>query len=297
MSVLLLDTGYVQAVLRLPAGLDATAARAAARTLPGGWHLAPAGDGDGQGLPVVEVASGQPAVTCDGGTVRVSLPPQDAASAGLAYVTYTALERARQQQGKATVHATTMVAPGGGAVLLLGDKGAGKTTTALALAALGWAHAGDDLAVIGEDQGGQVTAWPGKPIAAVRDPAAPLAPKPLAGLEPFAAGPVPLRRVVRLAVRPGLAAGLSPAVPLQAGEALRLHELLARYISGLPTPLAGVGTGPGAVPYGPVWPLDTPQLAAWRSRLITALAACQLSYLHAPDAAAAAALLNREVGR
>jgi hypothetical protein len=135
--------------------------------------------------------------------------------------------------------------------------------------------------------------WTGKPVAALRDPRAPLAPKPAKDLEPFAAGPAPLGRVVRLAVHPGLPAGLAPAVPLSLNETLRLHELLARQISGLPTPLNGAGT----VPYGPVWPLDTPDLARWRSRLLPRLAACQLSYLHAPDAETAASLLDEQAPR
>ncbi|MGW3627842.1 hypothetical protein [Streptomyces sp. NPDC000880] len=67
-----------------------------------------------------------------------------------------------------------------------------------------------------------------------------------------------------MAVHPSLAtASLTPAVPLSVNERLRLrlHEMLGRYISGLPTPVGGVA----GVPYGPVWPLDTPALARWRS--------------------------------
>lgn len=282
-----LSTGHVRASVCLPAGLDTTAARAAAPMLPGGWHLEETVGGPGPAA--AEITIGQARVTAGEHTVRIGLPPATAASPGLAYVTYTALERARQQQGKATVHAAA-VAPGGQAVLLLGDKGSGKTGTAAELAARGWVHAGDDLVVIGEGPGGRLTVWPGRPVAAVRDPAAPLAPKTPVTLEPFASGPAPVTRVLRLAVRPGLPAAVTPAVPLTLNESLRLHELLARYISGLPTPLAGAGT----VPYGPVWPVDTPALARWRSRLITLLAACGLSYLHAPGPADAATLIARE---
>ncbi|MFC0599251.1 hypothetical protein [Streptomyces palmae] len=214
-----------------------------------------------------------------------------AASDTLAYVTYTALERVRQQQSKLTVHATALIAPDGRAVLLLGSKAAGKTSTALALAERGWTHAGDDLVVLGESGEGTVEVWPGRPTAAVRDPARPLAPKPQRALEPFAAGPGPLAWVVRLAVHPVLVtASLTPALPLSVNERLRLHEMLARYISGLPTPLGGV-TG---VPYGPVWPLDTPALARWRSRLIAAMANCRFEYLHAPSPETAADLLTKE---
>jgi hypothetical protein len=110
-------------------------------------------------------------------------------------------------------------------------------------------------------------------------------------LEPFAAAPAPLAWVVRLAVHPALTTpALTPAMPLSVNERLRLHELLARYISGLPTPLNGV-TG---VPYGPVWPLDTPALARWRSHLITRLAVCRFDYLYAPGPQTAADLLAKE---
>ncbi|MEV7289791.1 hypothetical protein AB0O01_35450 [Streptomyces sp. NPDC093252] len=60
---------------------------------------------------------------------------------------------------------------------------------------------------------------------------------------------------------------------------LRLHEMLGRYISRLPTPITGV-TG---IPYGPVWPLDTPALAPWRSRLLARLTDVRFDYLHVPD--------------
>lgn len=288
MSVHRLVTGHVSARLALPEQLDTTAARAADRALPGGWTLTA---GPPTGAADVEVTTGAAAVTVAGDTVRLRLPVEVAASDTLAYVAYAALERARQQELKITVHATALIAPDGRAVVLLGAKGAGKTSTALALAERGWTHAGDDLVVIGESDDGTVAVWPGKPTAAVRDPARPLAPKPQRALEPFAAGPAPLARVVRVAVHPALdTASLTPAVPLSVNERLRLHEMLGRYISGLPTPITGVTR----VPYGPVWPLDTPALARWRSHLIARLADGRFDYLHAPDSATATDLLSKE---
>lgn len=281
-------TGHVSALLALPGEVNTAAALAASTTLPGGWSLGPptAGRAD------VEVTVGATAgVTADPYTVRVRLPRSAASSGTLAYVTYTALERTRQCQHKATVHATALHAPDGRAVLLLGSKGAGKTSTALALAERGWLHAGDDLVVLGEEGDGTVSVWPGKPAAAIRDPARPLAPKPQRTLEPFASSSAPLAWVVRMVVHPALAtAALTAAVPLSVNEKLRLHELLARYISGLPTPVSGVDS----VPYGPVWPLDTSALACWRSHLITRLAGCRFDYLAAPCPEAAADLLTEE---
>ncbi|MBO2461768.1 hypothetical protein [Actinomadura violacea] len=96
---------------------------------------------------------------------------------------------------------------------------------------------------------------------------------------------------MRLVVHPALrTAALTAAVPLAVNEKLRLHELLARYISGVPTPVSGVG----AVPYGPVWALDTPALARWRSHLIGRLAGSRFDYLTAPDPETAADLLAEE---
>lgn len=290
MTVHRLVTGHISARLALPEYLDTTAAQAASRALPGGWTLT--ADPATEAVDV-EVTTGAAAVTVAAVTVRLRLPAHVAASNSLAYVTYTAFERARQHQRKATVHATALIAPDGQAVLLLGAKGAGKTSTALALAAQGWTHAGDDVVVLGESDDGRVSVWPGKPTAAIRDPARPLAPKPQLALEPFATGLAPLARVVRMAVHPALdTASLTPAVPLSVNERLRLHETLGRYISGLPTPITGVA----GVPYGPVWPLDSPALARWRSHLIARLAVGQFDYLYAPDPATAADLLTKEAG-
>jgi hypothetical protein len=289
MTVHRITTGHVSALLALAEGVDTRAAQTAGRTLPGGWALEPCQAAEG--AAAVEISLGAAGVTADARTVRVRLPRAVAASDTLAYVTYTATERVRQQQRKATVHATALIAPDGRAVLLLGAKGAGKTSTAFALAGRGWTHAGDDLVVLGERGDGTVEVWPGKPTAAVREPARPLAPKPQHVLEPFAAGPARLAWVVRMAVHPTLVtASLTAAGPLSVNERLRLHENLGRYISGLPTPVGGVDS----VPYGPVWPLDTPALARWRSHLIGRLAACRFDYLYAPGPERAADLLTKE---
>ncbi|MFZ3475852.1 hypothetical protein ACODT3_41535 [Streptomyces sp. 4.24] len=289
MTIHRIATGHASALLALPEEVDTTAARAAGRALPGGWQLQPPPAGPQRAA--VEITLGTAGITADNRGVRIRLPRRAANSDTLAYVTYTALERSRQQQRMVTVHATALHAPDGQAVLLLGAKGAGKTSTALALADRGWVHAGDDLVVLAEDGEGGLVVWPGKPTAAIRDPHRPLAPKPQHDLQPFAADPAPLGWIVRMAVHPSLTtASLTPAVPLSVNERLRLHEMLARYISGLPTPLTGVDLAP----YGPVWPLDTPALARWRSHLITVLEGCRFHYLYAPDPESAADLLTKE---
>lgn len=288
-------TGHLTSTLTLPEALDTGPALAAATTLPGGWHLHHPATLP-PSAPAVHVAptTGDPDVTVRGRTVRLRLPPAAASSATLAYAVYTATERARQYRQLVTVHANAAVHPQTGqAVVLLGTKGAGKTAVTLALGERGWTHAGDDLIVLGDHDDGQATLWPGKATAAVRpaDPTRWQHPKPVIPLAPFLKHPVPVTLFVRLTVHPALpTAQLTPATPFSANEQLRLHEALARYISGLPTPL----TGPVHAPYGPVWPLDTGRLARWRSHLIARMERSPYAYLHAPDAQSAADLLTRE---
>lgn len=287
------ETGHLTAALELPSELNTGPATASANRLPGGWHLSAPGP-ESRDCPVVEVsyADAEPTVAVDGRTVRMGLTRSAARSPTLAYATYTALERARQQRQMLTVHANAAVTPSGRGVLLLGNKGAGKTSVTLALGARGWTHAGDDLTVLAEDDA-ELLILPGKATAAVRpqDPKLWHAPKPVIDLAPFLHGPVSLAGVIRLTVHPAVPQPvLVPATPFSANEQLRLHEALARYISGLPTPL----TGPTGAPYGPVWPLDTLPLARWRTHLITRLEQHPYTNLYAPDPQTAADLITGE---
>ncbi|MFD9602867.1 hypothetical protein [Streptomyces sp. NPDC059970] len=286
-------TGHLTAALELPAGLDTGPAVTAANRLPGGWHLSTLLP-ESRDCPVVEVAYAEtePKVTVDGQTIRMSLTRDAARSATLAYTTYTALERARQERQMLTLHANAAVTPSGHGVLLLGNKGAGKTSVTLALGERGWTHAGDDLTILAEHEK-ELLILPGKATAAVRpqDPELWQAPKPVVDLAPFLRVPVPLAGVIRLTVHPAVPRPLLvPATPFSANEQLRLHEALARYISGLPTPL----TGPNGAAYGPVWPLDTLPLARWRTHLITRLEQHTYTYLYAPDPQTAADLITEE---
>ncbi|WP_328898581.1 hypothetical protein OHR86_00190 [Streptomyces sp. NBC_00441] len=285
-------TGHLTAALELPPGLDTGPAVMAADRLPGGWHPAPPPVAELPDGPVLIVSDTgpEPAVRVHGQTVHLNLPHQAARTSTLAYATYTALERARQQRQMLTLHANAAVTPSGQGILLLGNKGAGKTSVGLALGARGWTHAGDDLTVLAQT-GPDLLILPGKPTAAVRpaDPGLWQAPKPFVTLAPFLRAPVPLAGIIRLTVHPAVPHPLiTDATPFSANEQLRLHEALARYISGLPTPL----TGPTGAPYGPVWPLDTSALARWRTRLITRLEQHPYSYLYAPDPQTAADLIT-----
>lgn len=295
MTATAVTTGHMTCVVDLPSGLDTRAAAACAPTLPGGWSLHPITDRRAarQSPALIVDVGGPPSVTVDGDTVHLCLTRGAAESPALAYTTYTATERARQQHRMLTLHANATITPDGRGVLLLGHKGAGKTTTTLALGERGWTHAGDDLVVLTEDDG-ELWLLPGKATAAVRpfDPTMWQAPKPVVALTPFTDRAVPLAAVVRLTAHPAIPRPASaPAQPFTLTEHLRLHEALARYLSGLPTPL----TGPDQVPYGTVWPLDTPDLARWRTHLITQLEQLPYRYLYAPDPQSAADLITKEM--
>lgn len=292
-----LTTGHVGMAVALPPELDIRAGAACAASLPGGWSIhRTIGAEAARRSPALAVELGDdPGIEVDPATetIRLRLTRCAAESATLAYATYTAMERYRQQQRALTLHANGMVTPDGRGVLILGTKGAGKTSTSLALGERGWIHAGDDLVVIAEDEN-ELSLLPGKQVAALRqaDPVLWQFPKPTTALTPFVDGAVPLAAVVRLTLHPTVATpGTVPAVPFSKNERLRLHEAFARYLSGLPTPL----TAPDAPAYGPVWPLDSPELARWRTHLIARLEQHPYHYAYAPDAQSAADLIAKEV--
>lgn len=62
------------------------------------------------------------------------------------------LPLAASRAGALVLHASVVVRPGGGAVAFTGPVGAGKSTTALALASRGWRLFSDDRLIIGDDR-------------------------------------------------------------------------------------------------------------------------------------------------
>ncbi|MGH3624173.1 MAG: hypothetical protein ACRDQ5_20680 [Sciscionella sp.] len=294
-------TGYVRARVHLPAdAMWPNVSEAVAATLPGGWETSALAGADSDRLPSITIDQVDvPVVTHDGQNYQLALPSDHLLSLRLAYLTYTLLERHRQLAGMNTVHAAGAAVPSGGAVLILGDKGSGKTNTLFALAKLGYRPAGDDLVVL-RLSGGGVDLFPGNRSAAVRGPAMPdtlyYEAKQHVRLDhqhSFLAAPVPVTHVVRISVHaaaPGVI--LTKAARLSLGERLRLHENLGRYVSGLPTPLTVDDTGC----YGPVLCIDNPACAQMRRDLIEQLGHISFYYLQARSAAEAAQLIAKEVG-
>ncbi|MGH3719436.1 MAG: hypothetical protein ACRDRI_11485 [Pseudonocardiaceae bacterium] len=290
-----LDTGYVTATVTLPDKL--TPGRLAAisaevdRMLPGGWQTSTPPPHSPQIRITVTATAGTPHVRLEeGDRVLVALPVAAVATATLAYVTYTVTERARQQRGMVTAHAAAATDPGGRAVLLLGDKGAGKTSTLLALLAAGYRFLGDDLVVLALTAEG-LDAHAGRRRCAVRDPRAVFGyeTKSLVHLgDPDAPPAAPVSLVVRLSIHPDTAPVLTPVGPLSLAERLRLAENLARYITGTPTPLR---VEPHT--YAPVYPLDDPARAVTRATVIDRIGALGVRYLHAPTPRHAAGLIER----
>jgi hypothetical protein len=124
--------------------------------LPEGPAGTIADDGDGLYL----CAPGQSGLVVDREARRAEITavPEKAAYAGATPV-MLAIEAALAATGQTLLHAACLVTRDGeGAVLLLAPSGTGKTTTALALAAQGWALVTDDTAVVTRDACG-LAAW------------------------------------------------------------------------------------------------------------------------------------------
>lgn len=111
-----------------------------------------------------------------------------------------------EAEGQHLVHAALLALPpalGEGALLLIGESGAGKSSTALALARGGWALAGDDAAVL-TAEGTDVAAW-GFPRALKVHPIT-------AGLLPWLQGLVPPDADDEVPVETSALVGLVPQV-------------------------------------------------------------------------------------
>lgn len=299
-QTLLLHTGYVTAAVAMPCPVPELAGLAGDldRMVPGGWRIHPADaavpevHSDLRITVTATTALPQVTLTRDG-AVQLALHPDALASATLGYATYTVAERARQQRGMVTAHAAAALDPTGRAVVLLGDKGAGKTSTLLALLEHGYRFLGDDQVVLtAADPAGEIGVLPGRRRCAVRQVTGWLGyeTKQIVDLDVLPAdvpaSGFPVATVIRVSVHPATTPMVTDPASLSLTEQLRLAENLARYITGMVTPLA---TAP--VVYAPVYPLDDPTTAEARSRLIERIGTLGLRYLHAPTAGQAAAAI------
>lgn len=300
-----LDTGYVFTRLVLPEVVDLTSLEAeTGHLLPGGWQtcLEDAQGNHSNQIEIVTIQSGslpgmhiksicKLVLTLDRSTLR---------SPRLAFLTYALLERDRQLSGMATIHASAAVTQENGGILILGDKGSGKTNTLLALLKQGCRPAGDDLLVL-RLAGGGVKLLPGKRIATIRG----LRTRKTSFYEDkqevkfdnsdFLDRETPIALVARVNIHSGAS---SAYVKKMRGdvtkEILRLHENVGRYISGLATPF--IMRKKDA--FGRVLHLDNDQTALFRSKLISRVLDLPFYYVQAKSADEAAirilALLGKE---
>jgi hypothetical protein len=292
-----LSTGYVSATLLSPLDLAAHPYTVHARSLPGGWQLQTgktnANDASLRLVPV----SRNPHVCLKRGQhfcCNIFLPPAEARNR-LPYLTYTLLERIRQERGMCTIHAAAVVAPSGGAALLLGDKGTGKTSIVMELMARGYVPAGDDLVII--KTGKMLSVLGGNRISRQRrygKDSGFYESKCSIDLDDsrFLQGTAPVRKVFRVNVYPNNSTQLIDSnSEMTAQDALRLHENLGRYIHGLATPFLLRG----GIPTRSLPSFDNSTCMITRGRIIRMLLSYPIKYLFSRAAGEAADLIEAEL--
>lgn len=172
-------------------------------------------------------------LTLDGTTLMGSPSRDDLVEHLLWHVNTHALKHA---PGRLLVHAGSVVAPGGGAVILVGASGAGKSTLVTALVRAGWGYLSDELAVI--DPVRHVVEPHPRPIHLKRgSPALPpghVSPDSVTGAWHLPAEQVrrgalaeaqPVRAIVRLDPRGGARPTMTVLSPGEAAAALAKHVL------------------------------------------------------------------------
>ncbi len=168
----------------------------------------------------------------------------------------------------------------GTAVLILGDKGSGKTSLLRCLVERGYYPAGDDLVVVGAHP---PTVWPGNRLSRRRPPAGVSGAYERRIIEvsdpgQFWHGSATIGHVVRVNLYP---ANPTPAMwdngPDGLQEALRLHENLGRYIRGVATPFYWRDGVPVlSLPY-----LDDASCMRTRARIVSLTFGMPIRYLSA----------------
>jgi GTPase SAR1 family protein len=204
----------------------------------------------------------------------------------LPYLFYNLAERTRQEDfGLITVHGAAVSKEGRG-ILILGDKGSGKTSLMLALClAQGCQMVGNDTIVTGGKESLVIAA--GSKRINVRLPVSRKLNLPVERTEKnngidyeikstflpedlgigIASRTIPLSGIVRINLHSDNPEYVISDITSRETEALRLSENFSRYIRGIPTPIEL--TGEGIHGYFP--DLDTPSLAEFRNNLVNAI--------------------------
>lgn len=235
--------------------------------------------------------------------------------ANLPHLLYTLGELPRQRElDSVTVHAAALSTPDNNGVLILGDKGRGKTSLSIQL---GMQHSyrlvGNNLIVIGKD-GSEVDLLAGTKslvarVAALKDVPAlahlfvdfkgsgheekkSFKPEEL-GIEKQI-GKTPISTVIRVHIHPSEPhrAIATPINDLMT-ERLRLFENFSRYIRGVSTPLIlNNNSVEGFIPS-----LDSPRLSKMRSELIESILSLNFQYVSGNSVMAVAEKVDQIVRR
>jgi hypothetical protein len=294
MDRLTLSTGYVLATIITDLKLRNRHDEMLGRSLPGGWGILPASATLGYPELRIEAALGKPALSVSKTgpfTVRMRLVPSQVKQT-LPYLVYTILERVRQERGMCTMHGAAAIAPSGEAVLLLGDKGAGKTSVLSSLVARGFIPAGDDLVVL--KNGNQLSVLAGNRISQQRrlgTEAGFYESKTSIDLDRngFLQSEATIREVVRVNVHAlNQQTAITSVDAARGREALRLHENLGRYIHGVPTPFLMRG----GVPIISLPSLDCGCCMETRAKMIRKLLSKPVKYLFTHTASDAADMIG-----
>lgn len=205
----------------------------------------------------------------------------------LPYIFYNLTERARQEKlNLVTAHAAA-VSKNGKGILILGDKGSGKTSLLLALCLdQNYQMHGNDLVILGGKDNLSIVS--GSQQINIRLPIAiklglpiedftlnnqqvayetkiPILPENI-GIKPKR-DPSPLSAVIRINLHSDNPEFMVRDVPSRETEALRLNENFSRYIRGITTPVELSETGIGG--YFP--DLDNPTLTNFRNSLVNTI--------------------------
>lgn len=239
------------------------------------------------------------------------------------YLVYTLAEKSRQIDNRqCTLHAAGVATSDETtSVLILGDKGSGKTLTTYALCRLyGMKLIGDDLVIIGNDDKDNLYLHGGTTAFTLRrDSAEQYFPEmrdllrltsrkstqctipyedkvvisPDKALIDVCMKVAKIALVVRISIHILTSAGIVSGIVSKFNEALRLHENLARHIRGQTTPLYIAEEGDTA---GYLSSQDTQQAAEIRQRMIVKILGCKFVYVSASSPQHAAELVKSTLG-
>jgi hypothetical protein len=225
-------------------------------------------------------------ITCELDCFELS-GPSELICPRLPYIAYNITEKIRQEKlGMSTLHAAAVSTPDGRSLLILGDKGSGKTSLTLALCLdYGCQLIGNDL-VLANNQGNQLLIPAGTKIFDIREGV-------INNYFPELKNYIPNQRknnpyenkislipeqigiisgqdtqgllaVIRINLHPHNAEIKIDEGVRRKEEILRLRENLARYIKGLVTPLIL-----GEESFGGYFPtMDSPELSEMRDQII-----------------------------